>query len=279
MKLKSLQYKTSYLIKDEYDRAGSFCRIQEPSFSKIVKGILYMMKCKRFCKEHSLKFDEWRRVMTTLNLECTPYLLMDIEYFQYKSKKIKCFVDESSNLLLPGSQLNMNSNSTQNYMDQVFQDGFVNGDNDSIAEDVEVVPDTFASPEAYNTSNAAMIMFELEEHKNNDDGNEEYDDGNEEYDDDIPLSKKTKFNRVEDVEDLPEVQVQVDSDEVEEESEEEGGFEPNHERVFCTCLCVEYGCMVRCCNEDCIEEWFHLKCIGLTESPVGIWFCNKCFMR
>ena len=34
--------------------------------------------------------------------------------------------------------------------------------------------------------------------------------------------------------------------------------------------------MVGCDNDDCVMEWFHYACVGLTEKPVGKWYCPQC---
>ena len=52
-------------------------------------------------------------------------------------------------------------------------------------------------------------------------------------------------------------------------------MDPN-EPVYCVCKGVSYGNMVGCDNDDCVMEWFHYGCVGLTEKPVGKWYCPQC---
>ncbi|KAI8812259.1 hypothetical protein BJ742DRAFT_752892 [Cladochytrium replicatum] len=48
------------------------------------------------------------------------------------------------------------------------------------------------------------------------------------------------------------------------------------EQLYCFCRQVSYGEMIACDGEDCPNEWFHLECVGLTETPKGSWFCPDC---
>ena len=50
--------------------------------------------------------------------------------------------------------------------------------------------------------------------------------------------------------------------------------DPN-EPVYCTCRRVSFGQMVGCDNDDCLTEWFHFGCVGLTEEP-SKWYCPDC---
>ena len=45
----------------------------------------------------------------------------------------------------------------------------------------------------------------------------------------------------------------------------ENPIDPN-EPVYCTCRRVAFGGMVACDNEECLTEWFHFGCVGLTET-------------
>lgn len=49
-----------------------------------------------------------------------------------------------------------------------------------------------------------------------------------------------------------------------------------HEPRYCICNQVSYGDMVGCDNEDCMKEWFHYACVGITEPPNGKWYCPDC---
>ena len=52
-------------------------------------------------------------------------------------------------------------------------------------------------------------------------------------------------------------------------------IDPNEPR-YCYCRQVSHGQMVCCDDDDCEREWFHFQCVGLTQEPVGIWFCPDC---
>lgn len=51
--------------------------------------------------------------------------------------------------------------------------------------------------------------------------------------------------------------------------------DPN-EPTYCLCHQVSYGEMIGCDNNDCMIEWFHFGCVGLTTKPKGKWYCPKC---
>lgn len=38
---------------------------------------------------------------------------------------------------------------------------------------------------------------------------------------------------------------------------------------YCVCNNVSYGEMIACDNPDCIVEWFHYECVGITQQPKG----------
>ena len=46
--------------------------------------------------------------------------------------------------------------------------------------------------------------------------------------------------------------------------------------VFCVCQETVYGDMVACDGPDCPYEWFHFECVGLSEEPLGEWYCSEC---
>ena len=52
----------------------------------------------------------------------------------------------------------------------------------------------------------------------------------------------------------------------------------NEPQTFCLCKQEAYGEMIACDNENCPIEWFHLGCVGLsnTNRPSGEWFCPEC---
>ena len=49
--------------------------------------------------------------------------------------------------------------------------------------------------------------------------------------------------------------------------------------LYCFCRQVSYGEMIACDSETCGTEWFHLECVGLSESPQGLWYCPNCLAR
>ncbi|KAL7071794.1 hypothetical protein ACQ4LE_008926 [Meloidogyne hapla] len=51
--------------------------------------------------------------------------------------------------------------------------------------------------------------------------------------------------------------------------------DPNEPR-YCVCQQVSFGHMVCCDNKNCLIEWFHFPCVGLTASPKGKWYCPQC---
>ncbi|TDL15663.1 hypothetical protein BD410DRAFT_832518 [Rickenella mellea] len=48
-----------------------------------------------------------------------------------------------------------------------------------------------------------------------------------------------------------------------------------HEPRYCFCNEVSYGQMVGC-DGDCEREWYHYRCVGLTEAPKNKWYCKDC---
>lgn len=64
-----------------------------------------------------------------------------------------------------------------------------------------------------------------------------------------------------------------------EDSEEEAASgrnkEPGEPR-YCFCNQISYGDMVACDNKECPFEWFHYKCVSMTQPPRGKWFCLQC---
>jgi len=45
---------------------------------------------------------------------------------------------------------------------------------------------------------------------------------------------------------------------------------------YCLCNQVSYGEMVACDNPECMIEWFHYGCVGITAPPKGKWYCPSC---
>ncbi|KIK63792.1 hypothetical protein GYMLUDRAFT_40869 [Collybiopsis luxurians FD-317 M1] len=49
-------------------------------------------------------------------------------------------------------------------------------------------------------------------------------------------------------------------------------------RLYCYCRKPSAGEMVACDNEECVNQWFHLSCIGLATLPQEdeTWYCEDC---
>lgn len=45
---------------------------------------------------------------------------------------------------------------------------------------------------------------------------------------------------------------------------------------YCFCQRVSYGDMIACDNPDCVIEWFHFGCVGITKQPKTKWYCPDC---
>ncbi len=58
---------------------------------------------------------------------------------------------------------------------------------------------------------------------------------------------------------------------------DEKASDPN-EPKYCYCKQVSFGDMVACDGEDCPIQWFHFKCVSITEAPPdGVqWLCRDC---
>lgn len=48
-----------------------------------------------------------------------------------------------------------------------------------------------------------------------------------------------------------------------------------NERV-CYCRRNLNSKLIACDDENCKIEWFHLGCVGISESPEGNWYCREC---
>jgi len=57
---------------------------------------------------------------------------------------------------------------------------------------------------------------------------------------------------------------------------ETGSTSEAHKPVYCICQQESYGDMVACDNPDCLFEWFHFACVGVTTAPDGVWICPPC---
>ena len=51
------------------------------------------------------------------------------------------------------------------------------------------------------------------------------------------------------------------------------------ERTYCVCGEESFGDMIGCDNRDCLVEWFHYACVGLSAPPSGKWYCSDCAAR
>ena len=47
---------------------------------------------------------------------------------------------------------------------------------------------------------------------------------------------------------------------------------PDNSDKYCYCWQGEHGSMIACDT----PKWFHFSCVGLTNEPVGEWFCKEC---
>ena len=45
---------------------------------------------------------------------------------------------------------------------------------------------------------------------------------------------------------------------------------------FCVCGMGEFGMMIACDNNECPNQWYHIRCVGMKEIPEGAWLCPKC---
>ncbi|UJO16283.1 Chromatin modification-related protein [Fulvia fulva] len=52
--------------------------------------------------------------------------------------------------------------------------------------------------------------------------------------------------------------------------------EEDDETIYCYCKKVSFGDMVGCDNDNCPYQWFHYKCVGVSEEPTGEWLCPTC---
>ncbi|KAK5062614.1 hypothetical protein LTR84_004687 [Exophiala bonariae] len=49
------------------------------------------------------------------------------------------------------------------------------------------------------------------------------------------------------------------------------------DRTYCYCDGISSGEMVACDGDHCLQEWFHLECLGLTSPPKSdTWYCKEC---
>ena len=53
------------------------------------------------------------------------------------------------------------------------------------------------------------------------------------------------------------------------------------EPVYCSCRQVAFGNMVSCDNPECMVEWFHYQCVGLSAAnpPPNSWMCGACTQK
>ncbi|RMZ52384.1 hypothetical protein APUTEX25_000659 [Auxenochlorella protothecoides] len=50
------------------------------------------------------------------------------------------------------------------------------------------------------------------------------------------------------------------------------------EPTYCYCKRISFGEMIACEHPECLIEWFHFECVGLTAEnrPKGKWYCKEC---
>ncbi|KAJ3438285.1 chromatin modification-related protein yng2 [Anaeramoeba flamelloides] len=68
-----------------------------------------------------------------------------------------------------------------------------------------------------------------------------------------------------------------DEDEEEEEEDEEGA-EMDYSQ-WCCGRNIEGQQWICCENRKCKRSWFHFDCVGLTEEPIGKWYCPNCLEK
>ncbi|PNH65305.1 hypothetical protein VD0001_g8537 [Verticillium dahliae] len=63
-----------------------------------------------------------------------------------------------------------------------------------------------------------------------------------------------------------------------EEVDDEGNPIDADEARYCLCDRVSFGVMISCDNTNCLKEWFHLECVGLSAIPARTtkWYCPEC---
>lgn len=51
-------------------------------------------------------------------------------------------------------------------------------------------------------------------------------------------------------------------------------------KKYCICDRPAFGRMLGCDGQGCEKQWFHLRCLGLSEAPKAeFWFCAGCVRR
>lgn len=50
------------------------------------------------------------------------------------------------------------------------------------------------------------------------------------------------------------------------------------EQLYCFCQCPHDNVsqMIGCDSKDCVYQWFHFECVGVTIPPKGKWYCPDC---
>jgi inhibitor of growth protein 4 len=46
--------------------------------------------------------------------------------------------------------------------------------------------------------------------------------------------------------------------------------------TYCSCKQKAYDSMIACNNIECKYKWFHFECIGISNTPKNIWYCQDC---
>jgi hypothetical protein len=49
--------------------------------------------------------------------------------------------------------------------------------------------------------------------------------------------------------------------------------------LYCICQTAQEGNMIGCDGQNCLVEWFHMKCLGITSAPIGDWYCPSCVLE
>ncbi len=53
-------------------------------------------------------------------------------------------------------------------------------------------------------------------------------------------------------------------------------LEASPDLIYCFCQQKEYGSMIQCDGPSFRYDWFHFDCVGLSQAPEGLWYCQDC---
>ncbi|KAF9034826.1 Phd domain in inhibitor of growth Family, member 1-like protein, partial [Panaeolus papilionaceus] len=49
-----------------------------------------------------------------------------------------------------------------------------------------------------------------------------------------------------------------------------------NEEDYCTCRGEGWGKMIMCEEEGCDPQWYHMRCVHISNAPRGKWYCPTC---